>query len=153
MKNTGLSGEYIFWMRDEFFYKYGVKFFIPTCLVNLFLWYSFSFLGQWVLTISVYVVYWLFSLYRLFSVSGFPKKRSYLKPFVIFLICLLLSLSVPVVCIFTEINGPYTELLWGNENHRPFIWALLMSGAFSIVYISSGYFKAAYLNFKEVFNA
>ena len=152
MKNTGIPGDYIFWMKDDFFYRYGVVFFFPIYLINICIWYFFSFLGLWAITISAYATYWLFSFYRLFSISGFPKEKSYLKPFFIFLILLLLSLSVPIACLFMEVNGPYSELLWSNEGRRPFVWAFLMYGGFSIAYIGSGYFKAAYLNFMEEYN-
>jgi len=149
MKNTGLSGEYIFWMRDEFFYKYGVKFFIPTCLVNLFLWYSFSFLGEWILSISIYLIYFFFSFFRLFTVLGLPNKKSWLKPFIVSLLLFVLSFSALLACLFTEIRGPYSDLLWGNENRKLFSWSFLMSGAFGLVYLGTGYFKAAYINFKD----
>ena len=109
MKNTGLAGEYIFWMKDELFYKYGEEIFFPVFIVNLLFWYLFYFFEKIYLTISIYVIYSLFALVRLLNIPGFTKGKSIIKPFFVFLILFVFSLCVLLACLSTEIRGPYSE--------------------------------------------
>lgn len=152
MKQVGLSGEYIFWMKDDFIYKYLLTLFLPVYIFHLLLWYLFFFLEQGILSILVYCVCFIFSLVRLFSVSGRPKGRSVVTPFFICLLLLVLSLFVLLVCVFPKVNGVYSEFFWSDEKYKPLSWSFLMSGGFGLVYIGIGYLRAAYLNFKEEHN-
>jgi len=149
MKDTGLSGDYVLWLKDEFVYKYVLELFFPLVIINLVLWYVLFFLDQTLLTILVYLGYLVFSVVRFSFISAAPKGRSIVKPILTSLFLFSLSLWSLSVCIIAEVNGGYSEFFWGNERYRPLSWAFLMSGAFGLVYLGAGYLKSTVFIIKE----
>jgi len=149
MKDTGLSGDYVLWLKDEFVYKYVLELFFPLVIINLVLWYVLFFLDQSLLTILVYLGYLVFSVVRFSFISAAPKGRSIVKPVLTSLFLFSLSLWSLSVCIIAEVKGGYSGFFWGNELYRPLSWAFLMSGAFGLVYLGTGYFKSTLFIIKE----
>lgn len=149
MKDKGLPGEYIFWLRDEFVYKYVLELFFPIFMINLILWYLLFFIDQSLLSILVYLGYLVFSIVRFSFISADPKGRSIIKPVLASSILFLVSFCSLFACLFTEVRGGYSGFFWGDERYRPLSWAFLMSGAFSLVYLGVAYIKSTVFIIKE----
>ena len=149
MKDKGLPGEYIFWLRDEFVYKYVLELFFPIFMINLILWYLLFFIDQSLLSILVYLGYFVFSIVRFSFISADPKGRSITKPVLVLLFLYFLSLWSLYVCIVAEVKGGYSGFFWGDERYRPLSWSFLMSGAFGLVYLGTAYVKSTVFIIKE----
>ncbi len=149
MKDTGLSGDYVLWLKDEFVYKYVLELFFPLVIINLLLWYLLFFLDQTLLTILVYLGYLVFSVVRFSFISAAPKGRSIAKPVLASSFLFSVSFCSLFACLFTEVRGGYSGFFWGDERYRPLSWAFLMSGAFGLVYLGTGYLKSTLFIIKE----